>query len=84
MMAYDSARGTIVLFGGRTIGTTAYFSDTWEWNGSNWTQRNPTASPTSRSAPSMVYDSGRGVMVLFGGASASTPYLSDTWEYVRP
>jgi hypothetical protein len=32
----------------------------------------------------MVYDSARGVMVLFGGGSSAASYLSDTWEYVRP
>ncbi|HMA18513.1 MAG TPA: hypothetical protein VKS03_08750, partial [Thermoanaerobaculia bacterium] len=34
-MAYDSARGRIVVYGG--VGT-AYLDDTWEWNGSNWTR----------------------------------------------
>ena len=30
-LAYDSARGVVVLFGGDDIGS--YFSDTWEYRG---------------------------------------------------
>ena len=33
-MAFDSARKVTVLFGGGS-----YNGDTWEWNGSAWTQR---------------------------------------------
>ena len=39
-MAFDSARGRVVLFGGspRT-------ADTWEWDGSDWTRRFPQTIP---------------------------------------
>ena len=76
-MAYDSARGVTVLFGGYTFGPPAqYLHDTWEWNGSAWTQVNLTGtSPGGRSNFALAYDSTRGVTVLFGGGS------SDTWEW---
>ena len=38
-LAYDAVRHVVVLFGGWTC--CAYggdFSDTWEWDGLNWTQ----------------------------------------------
>src|SRR5258705_284741 len=63
-MAFDSARGVIVLFGGNTNG--AYSDETWEWNGTVWTQR-MVSGPSGRSQHRIAYDSGRAVTVLFGG-----------------
>jgi hypothetical protein len=79
-MAYDSGRGVTVLFGGR-FGNT-YLGDTWEWDGAAWSHRlesqiNP---PTGREAPAMAYDSARGVTVLMGGAN-QIGINSDTWEW---
>ncbi len=73
-MAYDSARGVTVLYGGD-------LGDTWEWNGAigSWTQRS-TTGPEPRSGHAMAYDSARGVTVLFGGGP-SGGYLADTWEW---
>jgi N-acetylneuraminic acid mutarotase len=74
-MAYDSARGKVVIFGG--VGTTTFFGDlgdTWEWDGASasWTQRFPPVSPAPGWPYAMAYDSAREKMVLFGG---------DTWEW---
>jgi hypothetical protein len=74
-MAYDSARGRVVLFGGS--GGTSPPGDTWEWDGATWTMR-ATTGPSPRSLHAMAYDSGRGVTVLFGG---NIPGLADTWEW---
>jgi len=79
-MAFDSGRGVAVMFGGTTDGST--FSDqTWELSGGFWKQRR-IAGPSARTGLSsgMVYDSARGVTVLFGGGPPNV-YLSDTWEY---
>jgi hypothetical protein len=76
-MAFDSARGVVVSFGGYR-GT--YLADTWEWNGATWTNRVVTG-PGARADSFMVYDSKRGVMVLFGGQSSSGAILGDTWEW---
>ena len=75
-MAYDSARGVSVFFGGYNGGDLA---ETWEWDGTNWTQRTSVGAPAARRHFSMVYDSARQVVVLFGGYNGS--YLGDTWEY---
>jgi hypothetical protein len=73
-MAFDSARGVVVLFGGRTD-----LADTWEYDGVIWQQRFPSAAPAPRLAPSMAYDPARGVTVMTGGQSAFA--WSDTWEW---
>src|SRR5262245_49649443 len=44
-IAYDSARDRCVLFGGKTDTGCAVCNDTWEWDGSTWTQRSPAMSP---------------------------------------
>jgi hypothetical protein len=78
-MAYDAARGRIVLFGGGSQ-TSAYPGDTWEWDGTDWTQRFPVHAPPGRYAHGLTYDSARGRIVLFGGISSFT-FVDDTWEY---
>lgn len=76
-MAYDSRRGVTVLFGG--VGRAGELGDTWEWNGSTWTQV-ATTGPSRRANYGMVYDSTRGVTVLFGGATVGQHANRETWE----
>jgi hypothetical protein len=87
-MAYDTARGKTVLFGGyhydTMANTSTWCSDTWEWDGTNWTQRTPAVSPPGREQHGLAYDSARGLTVMFGGAfvnGQSWAALSDTWEW---
>src|SRR5207253_1740999 len=58
-MVYDSARHVTVLFGGHGLMPAplyeGYFNETWEWNGSVWTQRFPSTSPSPRSVHAMAY-----------------------------
>jgi hypothetical protein len=79
-MAYHSARGVTVLFGGYT--GSERLSDTWESGGTNFTQRFPTTSPSARYDHAMAYDSARGKVVLFGGQASGV--YGDTWEYPGP
>jgi hypothetical protein len=85
MMAYDSVRHKTVLFGGNIaggiVGLPIYSNETWEYDGVNWTQRFPAHSPPIRGTGSMVFDSARGVCVLFGGQNANDGRLGDLWEY---
>lgn len=69
-MAFDSARGVTVLFGGLTA-SGQVLQDTWEWNGAAWLLRSPATSPGSSGR--MVYDSARGVCVLLRS--------NETWEW---
>ena len=84
-MAYDVAGRRAFLFGGLTATDTgtkqAYFlGDTWQWNGSRWSQMFPTLSPPARSAQVMVYDTMRNHVVLFGGRNSGGD-LNDTWTF---
>lgn len=85
-LAYDAARGVTVLFGGlngvKESGT-GVLGDTWEFDGTSWTQKFPAHSPTARQGMAMAYDSVRGEVVLFGGkALAPDPvYPTDTWRW---
>ncbi len=74
-LAYDAARGKVVLFGGRG---NSYFGDTWEWDGSEWVQVS-VSGPSVRRDHAMAYDAARGKVVLFGGYSDSN--VGDTWEW---
>jgi len=68
-MAFDTARGELVLFGGLAL-TGAILNDTWVWDGSTWTQKTPAASPPAEYSMAMAYDSAHGQIVMFA---------SDTW-----
>ena len=67
-MTYDSARGRVVLLGGYASG--GHLGDTWEWDGTNWTQQSSVPGPSPR-VSGMAHDSGRGLVVLFGGSTCS-------------
>lgn len=71
VMAYDTDRRVIVLFGGRR-GTPV--NDTWEWDGAAWTERLPVRVPTKRFPVFLVYDEAAHRMLLFDGAV--------TWQLV--
>lgn len=77
MMA-GNLSGTSVLFGGQ--GTNSQFNDTWTFNGTAWTQKFPTVSPSIRSDAAFSYDSTNGIFVMFGGRNEYN-YLPETWTY---
>src|SRR5713226_8235393 len=79
-MAYDSAHGQVVLFGGAAIGGTPQYGDTWVWDGTTWAQRFPSTNPSARSSMAMAYDAAHGQVVMFGGV-ASGAFVSETWVW---
>lgn len=81
-MAYDSTRKLVILFGGRGEGCCPpkVFSDTWEYDGARWVQKNTTSTPPPRTQAALAFDKGRARTVLFGGGEPN-PTLKDTWEY---
>jgi hypothetical protein len=86
-MEYDSALGGIILVGGETSGSasTAYLHDTWKWDGSTWTELQPTTSPDGRQLFGLAYDTIRQQLVLFGGGGSNTSVFdSDTWTFGLP
>jgi hypothetical protein len=84
-MAERSRTGRVVLYAGNTDGFgRSPLSDTWEWDGANWTQLTPPVAPGFRSYHTMVFDAARGRDVVFGGqisvGSGGPTLLADTWE----
>ena len=80
-VAYDSIRKREVLL------TDAYDYakgnlETWEIDakGPTFYVRSLPNTPSARYSASMTFDSGRGVVVLFGG-STNSGYTDETWEY---
>ena len=80
-MIYDPQLQRTLLFGGRVGQGEAVHSaaDTWQWNGSEWTQLS-VIGPPGRDHAGMIYDRARNRTVLFGGWSG-TAHLGDTWEF---
>jgi hypothetical protein len=80
-MAYDSARGRVVMFGGMDPGNTR-LGDTWEWDGRVWIDRTPpSGGPSPRTEVGMAYDARRGRVVLYGGAASGIAGGRETWEW---
>jgi len=80
-LATDVTRGRVVLFGGHSGPTGAYLGDTWEWDGTTWTQAMPASAPVARILHGLTYDATRRVSVLFGGIDIPQNNQSDTWEW---
>lgn len=88
-LTYDTSRSRTVLFGG-TLGSDGMkvLGDTWEWDGTTWTQQ-ADFGPDPRREHAIAFDDSRKRVVLFGGvahrlnsAGGITPaYLGDTWEW---
>ena len=81
-VCYDSNRGVTVMFGGSNID--GLLNDTWEWNGSIWTQKATTGTvPGARSMAYFAYDSDRKVTLMFGGygSGVNGAMNAETWEY---
>jgi len=81
-MAWDSGRGRMVLFGGWN--GQQQFGDTWEWDGSGWSDRSPGASrPVPRAGHAMVFDTTRNRVLLVGGqdGASATAVRQDAWEW---
>lgn len=78
-MTYDIAREVVVLFGGHVGQGLPTLHDTWEWDGSAWTEKCAACPPPNGVWPEMAYDSARGVSVRFGGWTGTA--LDETWEW---
>jgi len=77
---YDAGRQRVVMFGGYTAN--GELNETWEWDGTSWTQMFPAHSPLPRFDAAAAYDPVRHRIVMFGGFSLNYGgALQDTWEY---
>jgi len=82
-VAYDSARGRLVSFGGYAL---AKSQELWEWDpdAGTWANRTPTPVPTlwpdARGNLGMAYDSARGRLALVGGDGVAG-VVGDDWSW---
>lgn len=78
-MAADQLGNLIVLLGG-TDGGGQPLTETWLWNGVDWTDLSP---PPARTGVAMAYDENRDRHVVFGGRSVpGGADLAETWERI--
>ena len=91
-MAYNPDTGRTVLFGGTTLlnnqGALSFpdLADTWDWDGTDWTQKTVATAPPARDGATMAYDAARKEMVLFGGgqniySATGEIFFNDTWAW---
>ncbi len=79
-MVRDLLRDRLVLFGGQTnfvLG--GQLNDTWEWDGTRWTQAQPTNAPSLRYLHCSAFDPERGRVMIHSGRN--TQILGETWEW---
>jgi len=80
-MAYDSARERVILYGGSTIDPDdiIFYDDTWEYDGTDWTEVTTAHSPPAKMVRTMAFDSTRDrtVLAIDPGSGPS----AETWEY---
>ncbi len=76
-LAYEAARGRVVLHGGQPLGS-EYVDDAWELDGQSWRAVTPRgAIPGPRESHGMTFDRARERLVIFGGDGADEV----TWEW---
>ncbi len=86
-MVFDASLGRTVTFGGSSRdGTVSTLTDTWAWDGANWTRLVPSTSAAPPDVGPMGYDSGRTRSVLLvGGTTVNAGSMQytlplSTWE----
>jgi hypothetical protein len=83
-MTYDPVRRRTLIFGGDPAQSgQPCRDDTWEWDGSSWTQRLPTTVPAARYRSGFVFDTQRAQVLMFSGNSGTPDFagLTDTWSF---
>ncbi len=82
LFVYDSNRQRTVLFGGLRIAAAVQtdLAQTWEWDGTVWSQRTPATSPSARSSMANGFvPSGAGRVVCAGGATSTGTQFGTTF-----
>lgn len=77
-LAFDGARGEVLLFGG--FGSTA-LNDTWLLMDGRWRQQSPSTSPSPRHEVACAWDPLRDRVVMVGGTSEAGAPLNEIWEW---
>jgi len=83
-MAFDSARGVVVLSGG--LDHNGRLPDTWEYDGTAWVLRHTAGPNEDLYNHRLAFDAARGVVVRFGGGGAgglkgdTHTWTGSTWQ----
>ncbi|MCA8951446.1 MAG: hypothetical protein KDE27_18205 [Planctomycetes bacterium] len=83
-MAFDPIRARLVLFGGATASSASGArNDTWEWNGSAWSQVNPPTRPPAYGAAALAFDprSARTVLTTAPSSGSVAPTPVEVWTF---
>ncbi len=78
-MFYDSDSAITILFGG--AGPSGGLSDTYSWNGTNWTALPSAGTPGNLQGAAVAYDPVNHQGVLFGGLTGSFNFNANTWLF---
>ncbi len=76
-MAFDQARGEMILFGGQS--SSDLYGDTWAWNGTEWRQVAENG-PAARDRAAMTYHIRRQMIVMTGGRISGTDRMTWAWD----
>lgn len=77
----DPVRGNAVLFGGCCEDDIWSMGDTWTFDGSAWTKRNPAAGPSARESAVAAFDLNASAVAMFGGLDNNGDVLGDLWTW---
>jgi hypothetical protein len=82
-VVYDRARERVLLFGGSSLtGGGVTLDDTWVWDGTAWTELQPTTVPSGRAEASLAWEPSRARLVLAAGVSIDGNYtFADAYEW---
>ncbi len=78
--AYDPVRAVVVLYGGRSAAG-SNTNDTWEFDGTAWTQRTPTGTPLALRGHAMYFDASINETFLYGGITSGTNPTGQAYFY---
>jgi hypothetical protein len=76
-VTYDPSSGVTVLFGGTYMNQA--FADTWTWDGSSWTRRQPIVSPPAGAAIG-AYDQASARVILLASNGTSWAWNGVDWS----
>jgi cysteine-rich repeat protein len=80
VLGYDPVRKKTLLFGGTDFASQP-LGDTWEWDGTTWTELQPVGrTPPARSDATLTWNPGRRRLTLISGRTGFG-VIDDAWEW---
>lgn len=81
-MAFDATRGVMVALFVATLDQTEP-NQTWEYDGTAWTEVSPVVPPPTGPNPELTYDAGLGEVTLYGEPfdESAPPFQAYVWRY---